>query len=75
LPVLADIRSWIDKAKFKYSGKEETIAALEKLGHDVELWPEKSWSMGAVCAILRDPSTGLLHAGADMRRPGYALAW
>jgi len=54
---------------------QETIAALEKLGHDVELWPEKSWSMGAVCAILRDPSTGLLHAGADMRRPGYALAW
>ena len=31
--------------------------------------------MGAVCAILRDPSTGLLHAGADPRRPGYALAW
>jgi gamma-glutamyltranspeptidase/glutathione hydrolase len=54
---------------------EETIAALEKLGHDVELWPEKSWSMGSVCAILRDPATGLLHAGADPRRPGYALAW
>jgi gamma-glutamyltranspeptidase/glutathione hydrolase len=54
---------------------EETIAALEKLGHDVELWPEKSWSMGSVCAILRDPATHLLHAGADPRRPGYALAW
>jgi gamma-glutamyltranspeptidase/glutathione hydrolase len=54
---------------------EETIAALEKLGHDVEVWPDKSWSMGAVCAILRDPATGLLHAGADPRRPGYALAW
>jgi gamma-glutamyltranspeptidase/glutathione hydrolase len=54
---------------------EETIAALEKLGHDVELWPEKSWSMGSVCAILRDADTGLLHAGADPRRPGYALAW
>jgi gamma-glutamyltranspeptidase/glutathione hydrolase len=54
---------------------EETIAALEKLGHDVELWPEKSWSMGSVCAILRDPSTGMLHAGADPRRAGYALAW
>ena len=53
----------------------ETIAALEELGHDVEVWPEKSWSMGAVCAILRDPATGLLHAGADPRRPGYALAW
>ena len=54
---------------------DETIAALEELGHDLELWPEKSWSMGSVCAILRDPSTGLLHAGADPRRPGYALAW
>ena len=54
---------------------DDTIAALEKLGHDVEIWPEKSWSMGSVCAILRDPATGLLHAGADPRRPGYALAW
>ncbi|HZM35993.1 MAG TPA: gamma-glutamyltransferase [Burkholderiales bacterium] len=54
---------------------QQTIAALEKLGHDVELWPEKSWSMGSVCAILRDPASGLLHAGADPRRPGYALAW
>jgi gamma-glutamyltranspeptidase/glutathione hydrolase len=54
---------------------EATIASLEKLGHDVELWPEKSWSMGSVCAILRDAATGLLHAGADPRRAGYALAW
>jgi gamma-glutamyltranspeptidase / glutathione hydrolase len=54
---------------------QETVAALEKLGHDIELWPQKSWSMGSVCAILRDPTTGLLHAGADPRRPGYALAW
>jgi gamma-glutamyltranspeptidase/glutathione hydrolase len=54
---------------------DDTIAALEKLGHDLELWPERSWSMGSVCAILRDPATGLLHAGADPRRPGYALAW
>jgi gamma-glutamyltranspeptidase / glutathione hydrolase len=53
----------------------ETVAALEKLGHDVELWRERSWSMGAVCAILRDPSSGLLHAGADPRRAAYALAW
>ena len=53
----------------------ETIAALENMGHDVEVWPEKSWSMGCVCAIVRDPSTGMLHAGADPRRAGYALAW
>jgi gamma-glutamyltranspeptidase/glutathione hydrolase len=54
---------------------EETIAALEKLGHDVEIWPEKSWSMGSVCAILRDPASAMLHAGADPRRAAYALAW
>ncbi|MGQ0655730.1 MAG: gamma-glutamyltransferase, partial [Betaproteobacteria bacterium] len=53
----------------------ETIAALGKLGHDIELWPEKSWSMGCVCAIVRDPLTGMLHAGADPRRAAYALAW
>lgn len=53
----------------------ETIAALENMGHDVEVWPEKSWSMGCVCAIVRDPATGMLHAGADPRRAGYALAW
>lgn len=53
----------------------ETVEALEKMGHDVEMWPEKSWSMGSVCAILKDEATGLLHTGADPRRAGYALAW
>ncbi|MGQ0655009.1 MAG: gamma-glutamyltransferase family protein, partial [Betaproteobacteria bacterium] len=47
---------------------EDTVDALAKLGHDIELWPEKAWSMGAVCAVLRDFDTGLLHAGADPRR-------
>jgi gamma-glutamyltranspeptidase/glutathione hydrolase len=39
------------------------------------MWSERSWSAGAVCAILRDPATGLLHAGADPRRAAYAIAW
>lgn len=30
---------------------------------------------GAVCAIVRDPESGLLSAGADPRRESYALAW
>ena len=29
----------------------------------------------AICAILRDADTGLLHAGADPRREAYAMAW
>lgn len=54
---------------------EATADALSRLGHDVETWPERSWSMGAICAVRRDPSTGMLHAGADPRRAAYAIAW
>jgi len=53
----------------------DTAAALAALGHDVELWSGKSSSAGAVCAIVSDPDTGLLHAGADPRRSAYAYAW
>ena len=50
-------------------------AALASLGHDVKTWPAVHWEAGAVCAIVRDPATGLLHAGADPRREAYAAAW
>lgn len=53
----------------------DTAAALAALGHDVQRWPRLAWTSGAVCAIRRDPETGLLHAGADPRREAYALAW
>lgn len=53
----------------------DAIDALVRLGHDVERWRERSWSMGAICAVRRDPDTGLLHAGADPRRAAYAIAW
>jgi gamma-glutamyltranspeptidase/glutathione hydrolase len=53
----------------------ETAAALAALGHDVQRWPRLAWTSGGVCAIRRDPDTGLLHAGADPRRESYALAW
>ncbi len=52
----------------------ETIGALTALGHDVQTWPERSWSAGAVCAIYRDTATQMLHAGADPRRAAYAIA-
>ncbi|MCC7047310.1 MAG: gamma-glutamyltransferase [Alphaproteobacteria bacterium] len=44
-------------------------------GHKVEWWPEFVWRAGAMCLIHADPDTGLKTAGADPRRPAYALAW
>lgn len=52
----------------------DTIAALSALGHDVQVWPERAWSAGAICAIARDFETTMLHAGADPRRAAYAMA-
>jgi gamma-glutamyltranspeptidase/glutathione hydrolase len=48
---------------------------LRSLGHDAQRWPDKVWRAGAMCMIRRDPDTGLLLAGADPRRPCYALGW
>ncbi|CAM3687588.1 Gamma-glutamyltransferase [Bordetella sputigena] len=53
----------------------DTVRRLREFGYDVEMWSAIAWRSGAVCAIVRNPSTGLLHAGADPRRPAYALAW
>lgn len=54
---------------------EQAARALADLGHDVQRWPRLTPAAGGVCAILRDPVTGLLHAGADPRREAYAAAW
>jgi gamma-glutamyltranspeptidase/glutathione hydrolase len=52
-----------------------TFEALRRLGQPVQSWSGLTPAAGAVCAILRDPATGWLHAGADPRREAYALAW
>lgn len=52
-------------------------SALEKLremGHDAIAWPVRTWRAGGVCLIDFDPNTGIRVAGADPRRPSYALA-
>ena len=41
-------------------------------GHEVKSWPEWTWLAGSVEAVLRDPVSGLVAAGADPRRPAYA---
>jgi gamma-glutamyltranspeptidase / glutathione hydrolase len=51
---------------------EPTRAALRTLGHTVG--ETGACGIGAV-VTRRDPETGVLSAGADPRRPTYALAW
>ncbi len=51
------------------------IEEMQRLGHDVDVWPAYPASSAGVCAIKVDPETNLRHAGADPRREGYALAW
>jgi gamma-glutamyltranspeptidase / glutathione hydrolase len=43
-------------------------------GHKIQDWPDWTWLAGSVEAILTDPGTGLIGAGADPRRPAYAIA-
>lgn len=51
-----------------------TIAALEKMGHTVEVLP--GWgSLGSMQVIRVDPKTGAKTAGADPRRTAYAMAY
>jgi gamma-glutamyltranspeptidase/glutathione hydrolase len=54
---------------------QETGNALSVLGHKVHWWPQWVWRAGAVCCILLDQKTGVLHGGADPRRPSYAVGW
>ncbi len=46
---------------------------LDKRGHKIVM--RGPWSLGAIGAILIDPATGTLSAGADARGDNYALAW
>ncbi len=51
---------------------ERTRAELRALGHTVS----KTGACGVGAVVTRrDPATGVLSAGADPRRPTYALAW
>lgn len=47
--------------------------ALSAKGHKVRV--QGAWSIGSNGAIVIDPQTGVLSAGADPRVDAYALAW
>jgi len=52
-----------------------TGGELAQLGHKVCWWDEWTWLAGAPCTIVVDHKTGVLHGGADPRRPAYVLGW
>ncbi|MFE9611119.1 gamma-glutamyltransferase family protein [Streptomyces sp. NPDC006012] len=48
------------------------VAELRRRGHDVTVGPD--WSEGRLCAVARDPATGILSAAANPRgMQGYAV--
>ncbi|MFE2382037.1 gamma-glutamyltransferase family protein [Streptomyces misionensis] len=48
------------------------VAELRRRGHDITLGP--AWSEGRLCAVARDPETGVLSAAANPRgMQGYAV--
>ncbi|MGW1213994.1 gamma-glutamyltransferase family protein [Streptomyces sp. NPDC002499] len=50
----------------------EVVAELRRRGHDVTVGD--AWSEGRLCAVARDPGTGILSAGANPRgMQGYAV--
>jgi len=48
---------------------------LAARGHRIVEWPEFVWRAGAVCVLRADHTTGVISAGADPRRPCYAVGW
>lgn len=48
---------------------------LASRGHKVYWWDDSTWLAGSVCAIVADHKNGVLHGGADARRPAYVLGW
>lgn len=51
---------------------EAVVEELRRRGHDVTV--AESWSEGRLCAVARDPATGVLSAGANPRgMQGYAV--
>ena len=51
-----------------------TRDGLAAQGHTIQDWPDWTWLAGSVEAILTDPESGMIAAGADPRRPAYAIA-
>jgi gamma-glutamyltranspeptidase/glutathione hydrolase len=70
-------RTWGDQSttlKIESRVAPETVAALERAGHAVELVPPFTGMMGHAGAIVRHPS-GVLEGATDPRSDGAVAAW
>ena len=50
------------------------MSELKRRGHNVEMWDDWDIRAGNLAAIEIDHERGILRAGADSRREGYAIA-
>ncbi|NLK00988.1 MAG: gamma-glutamyltransferase family protein [Clostridia bacterium] len=57
--------------RFEEGIPQKTVDVLTDMGHKTERGP---FGFGAQCAIMVDPLTDVLNAGADYRNDAYALA-
>jgi gamma-glutamyltranspeptidase / glutathione hydrolase len=55
--------------------EKSTADELASRGHKIYDWPDFTWLAGAVCTIVNDHKNGVMHGGADPRRPAYVLGW
>lgn len=54
---------------------EETVEALQAMGHTVKLAAPLDSAMGHANGIVIDAETGVLHGGSDPRAEGAAVGW
>jgi gamma-glutamyltranspeptidase/glutathione hydrolase len=45
------------------------------MGHHLAITSDFTAAVGGMQAIVIDPATGTMTAGADPRRTGYAVGW
>ena len=54
--------------------ENSVVSELKRRGHNVEMWDDWDIRAGNLAAIEIDHERGILRAGADSRREGYAIA-
>ena len=64
-----------DELRIERGLAAEVGDAMAGKGHKVVTWPDWTWKAGGVCTITIDHASGVLAAGADPRRMGYAIGW
>ena len=64
-----------DELRIERGLAAEVGDAMAGKGHAVVTWPDWTWKAGGVCTITIDHTRGVLAAGADPRRMGYAIGW